>query len=86
MERLFYMHGKSVAKRPIFYIFLCLAVTALCGAGLLKFRQENNGIKLFIPEKSDQRSVSEKVFSGFIPSSSFLDCPPSPCGMGGRFM
>ena len=55
MERLFYLHGQSVAKRPMWYIILCLAITAVCGSGLIRFRQENNGIRLFIPATSDQR-------------------------------
>jgi hypothetical protein len=55
MERIFYNHGKRVSRHPFCYIALCLAITFICGTGLIWFRQENNGIRLFIPEKSDQR-------------------------------
>ena len=55
MEKFFYNYGKSVSSHPFVYIFLCLAITAACGTGLIRFRQENNGIKLWIPEDSSQR-------------------------------
>jgi len=55
MERLFHNYGKSVASHPFLYILLCLIITAVCGSGLKFFRQENNGIKLWIPETSSQR-------------------------------
>ena len=55
MEMIFYNHGKRVSSHPFWYIVLCLAITFICGTGLILFRQENNGIRLFIPEKSDQR-------------------------------
>ena len=55
MERFFFRYGKSVSSHPYLYILLCLAITGLCGSGLKLFRQENNGIKLWIPETSSQR-------------------------------
>ena len=55
MEGIFFYHGKRVSGHPFWYIALCLAITFVCGTGLIRFRQENNGIRLFIPEKSDQR-------------------------------
>jgi hypothetical protein len=57
MENFFYQYGKSISSRPFLYIILCLAVTAACGAGLMKFKPENTGIKLWIPEDSSQRYV-----------------------------
>jgi len=55
MENFFYNYGKSISSHPFLYITLCLAVTAACGAGLMKFKPENTGIKLWIPEDSSQR-------------------------------
>lgn len=57
MENFFYNYGKSISTHPFLYIILCLAVTAACGAGLMKFKPENTGIKLWIPEDSSQRYV-----------------------------
>ena len=57
MERFFYNYGKSVATHPFLYILLCVVITVGCGAGLMRFRQENTGIKLWIPEDSSQRQV-----------------------------
>jgi hypothetical protein len=57
MEQFFYNYGKSIAGHPVLYIILCLVITAGCGSGLVFFRVENNGIKLWIPEDSSQRQV-----------------------------
>lgn len=55
MGAFFYNHGRLVATHPAAAIILCLAVSALCGAGLVRFRAENNGLKLWIPRDSSQR-------------------------------
>ena len=55
MDSFFYNHGKRVARHPYWYIILCLVITGLCAIGLIKFREENNVIKLWIPEDSSQR-------------------------------
>jgi hypothetical protein len=72
MDRFFYNHGKRVASHPFAYIALCLVVTGLCGIGLVKFREENNIIKLWIPEDSSQRfSLFSLNDTRAMPSSDF---------------
>ena len=51
----FRWYGEQVAARPCLFIGLCVVLTGVCGAGLVKFRAENEGIKLWIPYNSDYR-------------------------------
>ena len=55
IEAFFYNYGSMVAKHPWKTIGACVLLTVLLGLGLLKFTQENTGIKLWIPRDSSQR-------------------------------
>ena len=61
LESIFSRHGARVANHPIRYIVFCLFVAAICGIGLLKFKKENNVIKLWISETSSQRSLKQNL-------------------------
>ena len=49
LEKYFYWHGRMVAKYPAFFIFFCLAVTGVCGLGLINFREEAEMTALWVP-------------------------------------
>ena len=55
MESFFYSYGKLVANYPLAFIVLSLGLTGLCSLGLTCFKQEQNGLKLWVPEHSSQR-------------------------------
>ena len=71
MEAWFLGFGTTVASRPLATILLCFLATALCGVGLLRFRAENEGIKLWIPEDSDFRLNNDWLFEKFPRSARF---------------
>ena len=71
MEDFFQWYGQLVATRPKTTILLCLLVTALAGIGLLRFRAENEGIKLWIPDDSDFRQNNDWLFENFPRSARF---------------
>ncbi|CAG7727935.1 unnamed protein product [Allacma fusca] len=53
LERFFYNWGYNVAVHPWKFIVICLAVTAVCGLGLITFTPENRPDKLWIPWNSE---------------------------------
>ena len=55
MDTFFFNYGKLVATYPCTFIVLCVILTAVCGAGMINFRMENTGLKLWIPYDSSQR-------------------------------
>ena len=65
IERGFQRYGETVARRPWYFILTCVAITGLCGLGLLRFRAENEGIKLWIPRNSDFRNNNDWLFEKF---------------------
>ena len=71
MENFFQWYGQLVASKPLLTILICLLVTALAGIGLLRFRAENEGIKLWIPEDSDFRQNNDWLFENFPRSARF---------------
>ena len=71
MEDWFRGYGELVASRPFLFILLCFAFTGLCGLGLLRFRAENEGIKLWIPENSDFRLNNDWLFANYPRSTRF---------------
>jgi len=65
LENWFESYGEIVAKFPLRVIAVCVVVTGLCGLGLLRFRAENEGIKLWIPRNSDFRRNNDWLFENF---------------------
>ena len=65
LERFFLKYGETVARKPVLFILACVGLTALCGLGLLRFRAENEGIKLWIPKNSDFRINNDWIFENF---------------------
>ena len=65
LENWFQWYGQFVARHPVAVILVCVAVTGLCGLGLLRFRAENEGIKLWIPRNSDFRRNNDWLFENF---------------------
>jgi len=65
LESMFTWYGELVARNPWRTIAVCVAVTGLCGLGLLRFRAENEGIKLWIPRNSDFRRNNDWLFENF---------------------
>jgi len=58
MSKFFYALGLAVARRPGRTIALCVAVTALCALGFLRFRVETDSSELFTP--TDARSFFDR--------------------------
>ena len=58
MSTFFYALGLAVARRPGRTIALCVAVTALCAIGFLRFRVETDSSELFTP--TDARSFFDR--------------------------
>ena len=65
LEKFFLKYGETVARRPVLFILACVSLTGLCGLGLLRFRAENEGIKLWIPRNSDFRINNDWIFENF---------------------
>ena len=57
LDTFFFNYGKLVATYPLIFIFLCFLLTAICGMGMINFRMENTGLKLWIPSDSSQRYI-----------------------------
>jgi hypothetical protein len=55
LNTFFFNYGKFVATYPLTCIFLCILLTAGCGLGMMNFKMENTGLKLWIPHDSSQR-------------------------------
>ncbi|MPC46487.1 hypothetical protein E2C01_040207 [Portunus trituberculatus] len=53
LEDFFERHGRRVASSPRLVVVSCLALTALCSAGLLTFTKENRPYKLWLPQESE---------------------------------
>ena len=56
-ERFFYWWGCTVASNPYKVILATLLLTGLCSLGLLKFRSEADGWKIWLPEGSRHSQV-----------------------------
>lgn len=69
MERFFFHYGKAVATRPSCFIILCIVIAAASGSGLMKFKQENLGHKLWISEESNSRKDTDWLWSNYPPST-----------------
>ena len=65
IERGFQRYGETVARKPWYFILTCVILTGLCGLGLLRFKAENEGIKLWIPRNSDFRINNDWLFEEF---------------------
>ena len=65
LENFFSKYGEAVARKPWYFILACFVFTGLCGAGLVRFRAENEGIKLWIPRNSDFRLNNDWLFEHF---------------------
>jgi len=65
LESWFQSYGRLVASHPVLFIAICVGVTGLSGLGLLRFRAENEGIKLWIPHNSDFRRNNDWLFENF---------------------
>ena len=50
LGRLFSVYGVVVSKYPPVFIVLCLALSGLCGVGLLFFEEETDPSKLWLPQ------------------------------------
>ena len=55
LDTFFFNYGRLVATYPCTFIVLCFLLTAICGVGMINFRMENTGLKLWIPHDSSQR-------------------------------
>ena len=55
LDTFFFNYGKLVASHPFTFILLCVLLTSVCGIGMINFRMENTGLKLWIPHDSSQR-------------------------------
>ena len=53
LEQLFYKYGCAIAHNPAVFITICLALTAVFSAGLMKFTMEERPFKLWIPQDSN---------------------------------
>ena len=51
----FFNYGKLVASHPCKFIMFCILLTSACGTGIINFQRENNVLKLWIPQDSEQR-------------------------------
>ena len=71
MEKVFYGYGRAIAKYPILFILLSLLLTVLSGLGMAKMRMENNGIKLWIPYDSTQRTSTDWLWENYPPELRF---------------
>ena len=55
LDTFFFNYGRLVATYPCSFILLCFLLTGICGIGMINFRMENTGLKLWIPHDSSQR-------------------------------
>lgn len=53
MKNLSLSLGLQIAKKPKRWMICCSVLVILCLAGLLRFRQEKNPLKLWVPPDSD---------------------------------
>jgi len=53
LERFFYWYGLQISRHPLPVILICIVSTGLVGIGMLRYREENNAFKLWIPDNSD---------------------------------
>ena len=58
LDTFFFNYGKLVATYPFTFILLCFLLTGICGIGMMNFRMENTGLKLWIPHDSSQRYIN----------------------------
>ncbi|XP_001601232.1 NPC intracellular cholesterol transporter 1 [Nasonia vitripennis] len=65
VERFFYNLGLQIAKKPKRWMICCSVLVILCLAGLLRFRQEKNPLKLWVPPDSDFVRDTEWLTSTF---------------------
>ena len=61
LDTFFFNYGKLVATYPLIFILLCFLLTAICGMGMMNFRMENTGLKLWIPSDSSQRYIIYQI-------------------------
>lgn len=62
---MFYSLGLQIARQPVRWMISCSIVILLCLAGLLRFRQEKNPLKLWVPPDSDFVRDTEWLTSTF---------------------
>ncbi|XP_014230059.1 protein patched homolog 3-like [Trichogramma pretiosum] len=65
VEKFFYNLGLQIAKNPRKWMSGCIIVIIACIAGLLRFRQEKNPLKLWVPPDSDFVRDTEWLMSTF---------------------
>lgn len=71
LENYFYRHGKWVASHPKITIICSLLWVAICSIGIVKFYQENNMVKLWIPPNSDFAHNNGWLWENFPPDLRF---------------
>ncbi|XP_034936281.1 NPC intracellular cholesterol transporter 1-like [Chelonus insularis] len=65
VKHLFFQLGLRIARHPIRWIICCSLLVLLCLGGFLKFRQERNPLRLWIPPDSDFVKDSEWLMDQF---------------------
>ncbi|KAL0109067.1 hypothetical protein PUN28_014278 [Cardiocondyla obscurior] len=66
VEHAFYRLGVHIARSPYKWMLGCLAVVLVCVLGLLRFRQEKNPIKLWVPPDSDFVIATEWLMTHYL--------------------
>ena len=59
LERYFLWHGRTVARHPVLFILLSLALTVLAGLGLASFYEESDMTALWVPKGAEFRNNFE---------------------------
>ena len=65
-ERFFYWWGCTVASNPWKFIAATLVITGLGSLGLLDFKAETNGWKMWLPEGSRHKTVQRWKKDNFV--------------------
>lgn len=60
-----YRLGTSIAQSPLKWMLGCSVIMLSCILGLLRFQQEKNPLKLWVPPNSDFVSDTEWLMSHF---------------------
>ncbi|XP_024875784.1 NPC intracellular cholesterol transporter 1-like isoform X1 [Temnothorax curvispinosus] len=65
VEHFFYRLGVHIAQKPYRWMLGCLVVVLVCLLGLLRFRQEKNPLRLWVPPDSDFVRSTEWLMSHY---------------------
>lgn len=66
VEHFFYRLGVHIAQNPYKWMLACSVVVLICILGLLRFRQEKNPIKLWVPPDSDFVTTTKWLMSHYL--------------------